>query len=109
MVDTIYFSSSTIPSCEVIHLDLDKEETVEESHSRLQESVLSWGNLLTLTGGSLKPRKCFYHLISFDFDDKGRWKYANNHKRADLGILIPHLRTPWLRLNTFPWTKHTKH
>ncbi len=37
----------------------------------------------------MKPSKCFYHLISFDFDDKGRWKYANNHERADLGILIP--------------------
>ncbi len=37
----------------------------------------------------MKPSKCFYHLISFDLDDKGRLKYANNHKRADLGILIP--------------------
>ena len=33
--------------------------------------------------------KCFYHLISFDFDEKGRWEYANSHERADMGILIP--------------------
>ncbi len=56
----------------VIHLDLGKEETVEEAHARLQESVLNWGNLLIETGGSLKPSKCFYRLISFDVDEKGR-------------------------------------
>jgi hypothetical protein len=78
-----------VDDTDVIHLDLGKEETVEEAHAQLQESVLSWGNLLMATGGSLKPSKCSYHLISFDFNEKGRWKYANNHKRMDLGILIP--------------------
>jgi hypothetical protein len=76
-----------VDDTDVIHLDLGKEKTVEEAHSQLQESVLSWGNSLIATGSSLKPSKCFYHLISFDFDDKGRWKYANNQERADLGIL----------------------
>jgi hypothetical protein len=78
-----------VDDTDVIHLDLGKEETVEEAHARLQESDLSWGNLLIATGGSLKLRKCFYHLISFDFDEKGRWRYATNHERVDLGILIP--------------------
>jgi hypothetical protein len=78
-----------VDDTDVIHLDLGKEETVEEAHALLQESVFSLVNLLIATGGSLKPSKCFYNLISFNFDEKGRWNYTNNHKRADLGILIP--------------------
>ncbi len=78
-----------VDDTDFIHLDLGKEDTVEEAHSRLQGSVLSWGNLIIATGGSFKPSKCFYHFISFDFDEKGRWKYANTHERADVGILIP--------------------
>ncbi len=61
-----------VDDTDVIHLDLGKEETVEEAHTQLQESVLSWGYLLIPTGKSLKLSKCFYHLISFDFDEKGR-------------------------------------
>ncbi len=62
---------------------------MEEAHARLQEGVLSWGNLLFVTGGSLKPSKCFYYLISFNFEERGMWRYANNQERADLGIFIP--------------------
>ena len=40
-----------VDDTDVIHLDLGKEETVEEAHAQLQESVLSWGNLLIATGG----------------------------------------------------------
>jgi hypothetical protein len=72
-----------VDDTDVTHLYLGKEETVEEAHSQLQESVLSWGNLLIATEESLKPSK-----FSFNFDDKGRWKFAKNQARADLGILI---------------------
>jgi hypothetical protein len=64
-----------VDDTDVNYLDLGKEKTVEEAHAWLQESVLNWGNLLITTGGSLKPSKYFYHLISFDFR---RWKNANS-------------------------------
>ena len=35
-----------------IHINLEEEESVFEAHNNLQESVLSWGNLL--------PEKCFW-------------------------------------------------
>ena len=63
---------------DVIHLRMDTAETVEEVHDALQESMLSWGNLLIATGGSLKPSKCFYHLISFKWKADGSWVYARN-------------------------------
>ena len=37
----------------------------------------------------MKPSKCFYHLISFNVDEKGMWSYTNKYEKADLGILIP--------------------
>jgi hypothetical protein len=97
-----------VDDTDVIHLDLGKEETVEEAHVRLQDSVLSWGNPLITTGGSMKSSKCFYHFISFEFDERGRWRYANNHERADLGILIPQSDdTLAVGLNISLWIRHT--
>lgn len=75
---------------DVIHLCADEVESVEqEVHHSLQESVLSWGNLLIASGGLLTPRKCFYHLISFDWRVDGMWTYVKNKDREDLQLLVP--------------------
>jgi hypothetical protein len=73
-----------VDNTDVIHLRLDEDELVEETHEQLQASVLSWGNLLIATGSSLKPAKCFYHIIFFDWRPDGIWRYANNKDREDL-------------------------
>jgi hypothetical protein len=78
-----------VDDMDVIHLQLDEDKSVEETHKQLQASVLSWGNLLIATGGSLKPEKCFYHIISFDWRPDGIWRYANNKDREDLQIMVP--------------------
>jgi hypothetical protein len=78
-----------VDDTDVIHLRLDEDESVEETHEQLQASVLSWGNLLIATGGLLKPAKCFYHIISFDWMPDGIWRYANNEDREDLQIMVP--------------------
>ncbi len=74
---------------DVIHFRMEGNEPVEEAHQCLQESVLSWGNLLIATGGALKPSKCFYHLISFDWKQDGSWVYEQNDTRNDLCLLVP--------------------
>lgn len=78
-----------VDDTDVIHLDLQEEECLTDAHHRLQESILSWGNLLIATGGALKPGKCFYHLISFEFDQHGNWSYATNHEKEELQVVIP--------------------
>ena len=78
-----------VDDTDVIHLQMDREESVEEVHAALQDSVLSWGNLLIATGGSLKPSKCFYHLISFDWKADGTWSYARNEAPEDLQLWVP--------------------
>jgi hypothetical protein len=54
-----------VDDTDVEHLNMNKSETVTEAHGALQESITNWGRLLIATGGTLKPAKCFYHVISF--------------------------------------------
>merc|ERR1711966_303906 len=78
-----------VDDTDVIHFDMDKNETALEAHAKLQESVESWGNLLMASGGMLKPVKCFYYLISFVWDAQGRWRYANNENQNEFRISVP--------------------
>ena len=73
---------------DLLHIDLSKNETVDEVHNEIQASVKSWGNLLIATGGVLQPTKCFYSIISFDWKD-GEWRYADNTVRGDFGMNVP--------------------
>ena len=50
-------------------------ESLEETHEVRQASVTSWGGKLITTGGALKPSKCFYYLIDFDWLPDGSWHY----------------------------------
>jgi hypothetical protein len=78
-----------VDDTDVIHFRMDADESALEAHQHLQDSILSWGNLLIATGGSLKPAKCFYHLISFAWNQKGQWSYSKNEDEDCLGIVIP--------------------
>ncbi len=78
-----------VDDTDVIHFRMDADESALEAHQHLQESILSWGNLLIAPGGSLKPAKCFYHLISFTWNRKGQWSYSKNEDEECLGIVIP--------------------
>jgi hypothetical protein len=39
----------------IIHLNLDEEETLHDAHAALQAILTSWSQLLIATGGALKP------------------------------------------------------
>jgi hypothetical protein len=79
-----------VDDTDILHLDMSKEETVGEAHAALQESVLSWGQLLIATGGALKPAKCFYYLIGYEFHEKnGNWCYAKTHEDEGLSLVVP--------------------
>jgi hypothetical protein len=49
-----------VDDTDLIHIRMDRNESVEEAHAALQSSIISWGNLLIATGGAFKPIKCFY-------------------------------------------------
>ncbi len=71
-----------------MHIDLTKDEQVEDVQIAIQESVNSWGNLLIATGGVLQPSKCFYSIISFKWTN-GEWLYAENNICGEYGITVP--------------------
>jgi hypothetical protein len=78
-----------VDNTDVIHVDMDWVENTYEAMEGLQRSVMSWGELLIATGGSLKPSKCFYIVISFSWRADGTWIYDKNEEKGDLQVYIP--------------------
>ena len=62
-----------------------QEETVEEVALRLQRAVSCWARSLAITGGALKPEKCFWYSIGFLWTN-GIWRYA---QATDTEVKVP--------------------
>jgi hypothetical protein len=60
-----------VDDTDLLHLNMERNESVWEVCRSLQQSINNWGKLLIATGGSLKPEKCFYHLLDFAWLAKG--------------------------------------
>jgi hypothetical protein len=70
-------------------LTSQKNDIVLDVHEAMQTSILNWGRVLIVTGGTLKPSKYFYHLISFSWKPYGSWRYDKNEKKPELSIMVP--------------------
>ena len=77
-----------VDDTDILHIDLTKDERVDEVHKQIQASVNSWRNLLIATGGALQPAKCFYSIISFEWLNDA-WRYASNKSKTGLGVSVP--------------------
>ena len=77
-----------VDDADVIHIDMDADESIEDTHYALQASVSNWENLLIASRGALKPVKCFYHLISVNWKADGSWKYTENELKEELDIMV---------------------
>jgi hypothetical protein len=73
---------------DLLHIDLTKDETVDEVHAAIQDSVDSWGNLLIAMGGVHQPNKCFYSIVSFKWVN-GEWQYRNNQTKGEFKVTVP--------------------
>ena len=78
-----------VDDCNLLHIDMEGQESTHEAHEAMQASVMNWGQLLIASGGSLKPEKCFYHLISFDWRGDGTWKYSKNEQEEEFDLAVP--------------------
>ena len=56
-----------VDNTDILHINLDQDETAAEAHAAIQDSVTSWGELLIATGGAFKPEKCFYSVMLFEW------------------------------------------
>ena len=76
---------------DLLHLIMEKIESIDETFEGLQYSVLIWGKILIAIGGALKPQKCFYTLLDLEWNARGKWKYKLHHEdtRAQLYVPMP--------------------
>jgi hypothetical protein len=54
-----------IDDTDLLHLNMDSDKTIFKTHLALKCAIKNWGKLLIATGGTLKPDKCFFHLMDF--------------------------------------------
>ncbi len=55
----------------------------------MQDSIVNWGQLLIASRGSLKPEKCFYHLILFKWKNYGSWYYEHYKDDEAFDMAVP--------------------
>ena len=77
-----------VDDTDLLHINMETEESIVNTHAALQSSIDNWSQLLIATGGSLKPEKCFFYLISYEWKRDGSWCYSHNEQRQDLGITV---------------------
>ena len=63
--------------------------TEEATYGFLQCSIDSWDCLLMASGGSFKPEKCFFYLISFVWKADGKWSYDSNEIKDEFNMGVP--------------------
>ena len=74
---------------------MGKDQSADEAAYDLQRSIVSWGRLLMAYGGSLKPEKCFFYLISFVWKQDGKWSYDANELNEEFNMGVPMPALGW--------------
>ena len=77
-----------VDDTDLLHINMDAVELIDEVHIAIQSAIANWGKLLIATGVSLKPEKCFYHLIDFVWTRKGGWQYIAHHKDEGAAVFV---------------------
>ena len=54
-----------------------------------QEATTVWGKLLIATGGALKPEKCFYYLVDYEWMEDGSWEMVSSVDLPPLTVPLP--------------------
>ncbi len=78
-----------VDDTDLIHFRMDEDQGKDESFHHLQEAITNWGTLLIDSGGALKPIKCFFHLILFQFNEDRTWEYENNKEDDKFRAVVP--------------------
>ena len=61
-----------------IIITADKDETQQNLHNKAQNLIDKWRYSLWLTGGCLRPDKCWWYSIAFKWDTTGKWRYKKS-------------------------------
>ena len=55
---------------------------------KAQTLIKKWCTALWITGGCLRPEKCWWYSIGFSWDKKGKWQYKTSKETGGI-ISIP--------------------
>ncbi len=97
-----------VDNTNLFHLEMRVNKSVHQAHSRLQDGIINWGNLLIATGSTLKPMKCSYYLISFRWKSDGTWAYADNVGKEEFAIGVPLANGSLVEIEHLPVTSAVK-
>jgi len=48
-----------VDNTDLLHINMDTEQSIVEVHAAIQRAIENWGRLLIATGGTLKPKIAF--------------------------------------------------
>jgi hypothetical protein len=97
-----------VDDMDLLHISMDTEESIAEVHTAIQWAIENWGRLLIATGETLKPKKCFYHLIDFAWTQKGGGNTSHIMKMSALHCSSHYRMGQWPRSCTSLLTTHRK-
>ena len=66
-----------VDDTDIVHMNMREDQSTEEAHYSLHESIQNWGKILMVTGGALKPPQCFYY--PFGVFGSGPYTVLNTH------------------------------
>ena len=70
-----------------------------------QDALTSWGKLLIATGGTLKPEKCFYYMVDYEWLADGSWQYTG---MVDSDLYVPCVDGSEVEIEQLPVDKSRK-
>lgn len=56
-----------VDDCDLLHMSTHNDMSEYEFLARKQRALYFWARLLQVTGGDLKPAKCFWYMLSYKF------------------------------------------
>jgi hypothetical protein len=97
-----------VDNTDLLHINMDTEESIVEVHTAIQRAIENWGRLLIVTGGTLKPEKCFYHLIDSHGHRRGGGNTSHIMRMRALRCSSHCRMGQWPRSHTLLLTTHRK-
>ena len=65
-----------------------KGETLQQLKENAQTLIRKWCSVLWISGGCLRPDKCWWYVVDFTWRNNGTWRYKTK-KETEGTILIP--------------------
>ena len=77
-----------VDDSDLLHVAKSPATTDDEFFQDVQRATMDWGGLVQATGGSLKPSKCFWYMMAWQWN-KGVYTMKKPNQLPQELLLIP--------------------